>query len=185
MQGQSNAQRWIWNNTIGPLTERPGRLGDWGYINTECLSTHTIPNVGLASDFLYYFSGLGLLEYLLFIEDMGMEPIMAVWAGYSLNGVSIAEADLAPFIQVAKDQVSSSLCWFLIMSDLYNIKIDFVIGDHQTNAMGASFSTPQIRRYHRKRSYRCEAGRFGTPCALHTELCRGEHQQNSQIFGIY
>jgi hypothetical protein len=34
-QGQTIAQRWIWNNTIGPLTERPGRLGDWGYINTE------------------------------------------------------------------------------------------------------------------------------------------------------
>ncbi|KAF8589136.1 glycoside hydrolase family 51 protein [Ramaria rubella] len=96
--GQTAAQRWIWNNTIGPLTERPGRLGDWGYINTD---------------------GLGLLEYLNFIEDAGMQPIMAVWAGYSLNGASIAETGLAPFIQAAKDQ------------------IDFVIGDPVTNAMGA------------------------------------------------
>ena len=26
-------------------------------------------------------SGLGLLEYLQFFEDVGMEPIMAVWSG--------------------------------------------------------------------------------------------------------
>lgn len=64
---------------------------------------------GTLSSNFHYFSGLGLLEYLIFTEDMGMEPIMAVWAGYSLNGVSIAEANLAPFIQAAKDQVSSSV----------------------------------------------------------------------------
>lgn len=56
---------------------------------------------------LQFRSGLGLLEYLTFIEDMQMEPIMAVWAGYSLDGSSIAEADLAPYIQAAKDQVST------------------------------------------------------------------------------
>lgn len=27
------------------------------------------------------FSGLGLYEYLLWCEDLGMEPIMGVWAG--------------------------------------------------------------------------------------------------------
>ncbi|KAF8508252.1 glycoside hydrolase [Hysterangium stoloniferum] len=96
--GQSFAQRWVWNNTIGPLTQRPGRVGDWSYINTD---------------------GLGLFEYLIFVEDMGMQPIMAVWAGYSLNGASVAESGLAPFIQQAKDQ------------------IDFVIGDATTNTMGA------------------------------------------------
>lgn len=34
-----------------------------------------------------------------------MEPIMAVWAGYALGGTSVAEADLGPYIQQAKDQV--------------------------------------------------------------------------------
>lgn len=52
-------------------------------------------------------SGLGLLEYLQFIEDMEMQPIMAVWSGYSLNGQSIPEDGLAPYIQAAKDQVST------------------------------------------------------------------------------
>lgn len=98
LEGQIPSQRWIWNNTIGPLTDRPGRQGDWGYINTD---------------------GLGLLEYLQFIEDMEMQPIMAVWSGYSLGGESIPEDGLAPYIQAAKDQ------------------IDFVIGDPKTNAMGA------------------------------------------------
>lgn len=30
---------------------------------------------------LILYSGLGLLEYLLWCEDLGMEPIMAVWSG--------------------------------------------------------------------------------------------------------
>ena len=30
-------------------------------------------------------SGLGLLEYLLFLEDVGMEPIMAVWSGMCIQ----------------------------------------------------------------------------------------------------
>jgi alpha-N-arabinofuranosidase len=35
LQGQTIATRWQWNNTVGPLTSRPGRVGDWGYTNTE------------------------------------------------------------------------------------------------------------------------------------------------------
>lgn len=34
-------------------------------------------------------SGLGLLEYLQFFEDVGMEPIMAVWSGESFCQRSI------------------------------------------------------------------------------------------------
>ncbi len=30
LEGQSIAGRWKWNETIGPLTDRPGRVGDWG-----------------------------------------------------------------------------------------------------------------------------------------------------------
>lgn len=74
-------------------------------------------------------SGLGLLEYLEFFEDTGMEPIMAVWAGeysvrdgstqgrsltlnliphpgYALGGTSVAESALPPYIQQAADQVN-------------------------------------------------------------------------------
>ena len=63
IEGYSIETRWKWNNTIGPLTERPGRPGNWEYYNTD---------------------GLGLLEYLEWTEDLGLEPVLAVYAGYSL-----------------------------------------------------------------------------------------------------
>ena len=31
---QNNSPRWVWNNTIGPIIDRPGRQGTWGYYNT-------------------------------------------------------------------------------------------------------------------------------------------------------
>ncbi|KAG2073138.1 glycoside hydrolase family 51 protein [Suillus decipiens] len=105
--GQSFSTRWQWNATVGNLIDRPGRMGDWGYVNTD---------------------GLGLLEYLHLCEDMEMEPIMAVWAGYSLNGASLPENDLAPYIQQAIDQ------------------INFVIGDSvatQPGALRASLGHPE------------------------------------------
>ncbi|KAJ8482482.1 hypothetical protein ONZ51_g5328 [Trametes cubensis] len=105
--GQTTATRWQWNATVGSLLDRPGRAGDWGYVNTD---------------------GLGLLEYLQFFEDAGMEPIMAVWAGYSLGGTSLAENQLDPYIQQAKDQ------------------INFVIGDPATSApaeLRASLGHPE------------------------------------------
>lgn len=36
LEGQTAATRWQWNTTVGSLLDRPGRSGDWGYINTEC-----------------------------------------------------------------------------------------------------------------------------------------------------
>ncbi|THU92667.1 hypothetical protein K435DRAFT_671722 [Dendrothele bispora CBS 962.96] len=85
----SKAQRWQWNNTVVPLTSRPGRRrqGDLGYINTD---------------------GLELYEYLTWCEDIGAEPIMAVWDSYSLDGQSVAQGDPQPYIQQAFDQVSGS-----------------------------------------------------------------------------
>lgn len=52
---------------------------------------------------------MGIYEYLQWIEDMGMQPVMAVWAGYSLDGASVAAADLSTYIQDAIDQVSNLL----------------------------------------------------------------------------
>lgn len=42
-EGDTFGYRWRWNETIGPLKDRPGRPGTWGYENTD---------------------GLGLVEYL-------------------------------------------------------------------------------------------------------------------------
>ncbi|KIK69678.1 glycoside hydrolase family 51 protein [Collybiopsis luxurians FD-317 M1] len=85
LEGQTVAQRWQWNNTVGPLVDRPGRVGDWGYINTD---------------------GLGLFEYLTWCEDLNMQAIMAVWSGFALGGTSIAENALGPYIQQAIDQIN-------------------------------------------------------------------------------
>lgn len=51
MEGVSKFSRWKWWETVGPLKDRPGRQGNWNYFNTD---------------------GLGLLEYLVWAEDMGM-----------------------------------------------------------------------------------------------------------------
>ncbi|KAH8083330.1 glycoside hydrolase family 51 protein [Cristinia sonorae] len=98
LEGQTVATRWQWNATVGSLLDRPGRVGDWGYVNTD---------------------GLGILEYLTFFEDAGMEPIMAIWSGYALGGTNLAENQLAPYIAQARDQ------------------INFVIGDPKTSAPAA------------------------------------------------
>ncbi|KAK0196649.1 arabinofuranosidase [Armillaria mellea] len=74
--GGTVAQRWQWNATLGPLVDRPGRVGDWSYINTD---------------------GLGLLEYLTWCEDLNMEPIMA--------GTSVPQDQLGPYVQQAIDQI--------------------------------------------------------------------------------
>ena len=44
-QGQSFSTRWQWNATVGPLVDRPGRVGDWGYVNTECVNSCEVQNV--------------------------------------------------------------------------------------------------------------------------------------------
>ncbi|KIJ46036.1 glycoside hydrolase family 51 protein [Sphaerobolus stellatus SS14] len=98
LEGNTVSTRWQWNTTVGPLTSRPGRQGDWGYVNTD---------------------GLGLLEYLNWCEDLNMEPLMAVWSGYSLGGTSVAQDQLGPYIQQAIDQ------------------INFVVGDPTKSAAAA------------------------------------------------
>ena len=78
------SSRWIWNETIGPLKDRPGRLGTWGYYNTD---------------------GLGLHEYLYWCEDLDLEPVFAVWDGLYLDGEIIAENQLQPYIDEALNAI--------------------------------------------------------------------------------
>ena len=59
----------------------------------------------------YNTDGLGLLEYLYWCEDLNAVPIMGVYAGYSLDGTSVPEAELGPYVQLAIDQV----CLILVL----------------------------------------------------------------------
>ena len=68
LEGNTFADRFNWSETIGPVENRPGHMNSaWGYWSTD---------------------GLGLDEYLQMAETMGAEPILGVYAGYTLNGSS-------------------------------------------------------------------------------------------------
>lgn len=77
LEGNTVATRWVWNETIGPVQNRPGHLGTWGYINTDAL---------------------GLMEYLYWTQDMGIANVLAVWAGHALDGTSITGSALKPYV---------------------------------------------------------------------------------------
>ncbi|KAF3069812.1 Alpha-L-arabinofuranosidase A [Daldinia childiae] len=84
LEGLTNRTWWDWKNTLGPLKNRPGFTGVWGYQQTN---------------------GLGLLEYLEFAEDLGMEIVLGVYDGLSLNGDITPQDDLQFFIDDALDQI--------------------------------------------------------------------------------
>lgn len=74
-----------WENTIGPLKERPARRNNWKYNQTL---------------------GLGYYEYFLFCEDIGAKPVPILPAAYDPHhrrAVPIEE--LEPWIQEALDLI--------------------------------------------------------------------------------
>ena len=85
LEGMTPANRFDWKKTIGPVIDRVGHDGPWFYWSTD---------------------GLGLLEFLEWCEDLHVEPVLAVYAGYSLGGTHIATGkDLEPYVQDALDEV--------------------------------------------------------------------------------
>jgi alpha-L-arabinofuranosidase len=86
LEGPDYDNRFNWKTTIGPLEERPGHDCPWGYRSSD---------------------GLGLLEFLLWCEDLKMEPVLAVYAGLHIdNGRNIITGDaLRPHVQDALDEI--------------------------------------------------------------------------------
>lgn len=85
LEGDTVETRFEWKKTIGPIEQRHGHPCPWGYRSTD---------------------GLGLLEFLEWCEDMKAEPVLAVYAGYSLRGMHVNPgADLEPFVQDALDEI--------------------------------------------------------------------------------
>lgn len=84
LEGDTIDGRWKWNETIGPLKDRPGRATTWGYQET---------------------GGMGLVEYMEWCDDLGIEPILAVWAGLALNGDVVPEDELHVYVQDALDEL--------------------------------------------------------------------------------
>jgi alpha-N-arabinofuranosidase len=86
LEGNTIETRFNWKNTVGPVEQRPGHLDDgWGYWSTD---------------------GMGLLEFLEWCEDLKMQPLLAVYAGYSMRQAHVAPgADLEPYVQDALDEI--------------------------------------------------------------------------------
>lgn len=84
LEGTTFHERFDWKRTIGDPDLRPGHQCPWGYWSSD---------------------GLGLLEFLTWIEDLGGEPILGVFAGYTLNGDYVEGDYLEPFIQDALDEI--------------------------------------------------------------------------------
>ncbi len=100
LEGNAFNQRFNWKETIGPVEQRPGHPSPWGYWSTD---------------------GLGLLEFAEWCEDLDMEPLLGVFAGYCLGrgGVIAAGPQLEPYLQEALEE------------------IEYLIGDAKTTKWGA------------------------------------------------
>lgn len=85
LEGDTLKDWYNWKETIGPLVDRPGHQAPWTYWSTD---------------------GLGFLEFLEWTEDLHIEPLLAVYAGYALKGEHITPGpDLEPYVQSALDEV--------------------------------------------------------------------------------
>ena len=100
LEGNSFNERFNWKETIGPVEQRPGHPSPWGYWSTD---------------------GFGLLEFAEWCEDLDLEPLLGVFAGYCLGrgGVIGAGPKLEPYVQEALEE------------------IEYLIGDAQTTKWGA------------------------------------------------
>jgi alpha-N-arabinofuranosidase len=100
LEGNAFNQRFNWKETIGPLERRPGHPSPWGYWSTD---------------------GFGLLEFAEWCEDLNMEPLLGVFAGYCLGqgGVIAAGPRLDPYVQEALEE------------------IEYLTGDAKTTKWGA------------------------------------------------
>ena len=85
LEGGSIETRFNWKRMIGPLVDRPTHPTTWSYHSSD---------------------GMGLLEFLMWCEDLHMEPVLAVFAGYSLGGqVAKPGPDLELYVQEALEEI--------------------------------------------------------------------------------
>ncbi len=85
LEGAYTNERFPWQKTLGPLVDRPTHPSPWGYRSSD---------------------GMGLLEFLEWCEELKMEPVLAVFAGYSVrHDVIPAGKGLEPYVAEALDEV--------------------------------------------------------------------------------
>jgi len=85
VEGNNLASHFDWKKTIGPLVDRPTHPSPWSYQSSD---------------------GMGLLEFLEWCEDLRMQPLLAVFAGYTLDGRVVRPGpDLEPYVQEGLDEI--------------------------------------------------------------------------------
>ena len=85
LEGDHINERYEWKKTIGPLVDRPTHPSPWHYRSSD---------------------GMGLLEFLEWCEDLKMQPLLAVYAGYSMQQEFVKPGpDLEPYVQDALDEI--------------------------------------------------------------------------------
>jgi len=85
LEGNRIETRFDWKKMIGPLVDRPTHPGTWSYHSTD---------------------GMGLLEFLGWCEDLRMEPVLGIYAGYSLGGQVVKPGpDLDLYVQEGLEEI--------------------------------------------------------------------------------
>ncbi len=85
LEGDHISERYEWKKTIGPLVDRPTHPSPWRYHSSD---------------------GMGLLEFLYWCEDLHMQPVLAVYAGYSMQQEHVEPGPaLDPYVQDALDEI--------------------------------------------------------------------------------
>ena len=85
LEGGRIETRFDWKKMIGPMVDRPTHPTTWSYHSSD---------------------GMGLLEFLKWCEDLHMEPVLGVYAGYSLGGQVVKPGpDLDLYVQEALEEI--------------------------------------------------------------------------------
>ena len=86
VEGSTFPTRFNWKQMIGPADQRPGHMGCWGYRSSD---------------------GFGMPEYLLWCKQLKAEPVLAVFAGYVLNGnhVEAGSPEMEQYTQEALEEI--------------------------------------------------------------------------------
>lgn len=80
--------RYVWEESIGPIEQRPGHPGLWGY---------------------YASNGVGMLEYLEFADELNATAIICVYSGLPSGGYSHPVEEMGPFVESALNAIEYAI----------------------------------------------------------------------------
>ncbi len=85
IEGNSLAEGFLWQKTIGPLADRPGHWNPWGYWVTD---------------------GLGDIEFLEMCQELHAQPLFGFNCGISLGANDVVPMDqMEPWVKSAVDSI--------------------------------------------------------------------------------